>query len=126
MRERSETVSLAIRGFREDFEHSLPAAALASLDDFEAKTAGLVSDTGGTKESLRARVQAALIELGAFESELSFLLSDVQAVIRARSERAFSHLQRSIVADRVIRERWNAAFDEGEVACEALAGFLRR
>ena len=45
------------------------------------------------------RVWAALVLLGAFETEISFLLSDRQEVIRARSERAFAHLQRSIVAD---------------------------
>jgi hypothetical protein len=36
-------------------------------------------------------------------------------------DRAFLHLQRSIVADPSVRERWKHAFDEeGEVACERL------
>lgn len=65
-------------------------------------------------------VSAAMVLLATFETEMSFILTDVQESIRARSERAFSHLQRSIVADREFREKWNAAFDEGEVACEKL------
>lgn len=51
---------------------------------------------------------------------LSFLLSDVQESIRSRSERAFSHLQRSIIVDEDLREKWNKAFESGEVACEKL------
>jgi hypothetical protein len=56
--------------------------------------------------------------LSAFETELNFLLSDVQAAIRARSERAFSHLQRSIVVDSAFRQQWQTAFEEGETSCE--------
>jgi hypothetical protein len=58
--------------------------------------------------------------LAAFETEMSFILSDVQESIRARSERAFSHLQRSIVVDASFREKWQEAFKNGEVACEKL------
>jgi hypothetical protein len=75
---------------------------------------------GGPPDALRERVWAALVSLVAFETEMSFLLSDVQASIRSRSERAFSHLQRSIVVDESIRARWLKAFKEGEVACEKL------
>ena len=51
---------------------------------------------------------------------MSFILSDIQQSIRARSERAFSHLQRLIVVDQDFREKWKAAFEVGEVACEKL------
>jgi len=59
---------------------------------------------------------------GGLESEISFILSDQQEVIRARSERAFAHLQRSIVADPEFRGKWQKAFGDGEVACEKLGG----
>lgn len=39
---------------------------------------------------------------------------------RSLAVRAFLHLQRSIVADMVVRERWLAAYEEGEIACEKL------
>lgn len=58
--------------------------------------------------------------LGGIESEISYLLSDKQEQIRNRSDRAFAHLQRSIVADPDIRSKWLKAFDQGEVACEKL------
>ena len=63
---------------------------------------------------------AALILLGAIETEISFILSDVEEVVHARSERAFSHLQRSIVADASFGEKWRTAFNEGEISCEKL------
>jgi hypothetical protein len=47
-------------------------------------------------------------------------LSNAQESIRARSERAFAHLQRLIVVDSTFREKWKAAFEDGEVACEKL------
>ena len=55
-----------------------------------------------------------------FETEMSFILSDVQESIRAISERAFSHMRRSIVADSDFRAKWNKAYKHGEVACEKL------
>ena len=36
------------------------------------------------------------------------------------SERAFQHLQRSIVADLTVLARWHEAFKQGELACEKL------
>ena len=37
-----------------------------------------------------------------------------------RSARAFSHLQKCIIADDEIQKRWAAAFAKGETACEKL------
>ena len=65
-------------------------------------------------------IRSCLIRFGAFESELSFLLKDTQVQIRARSERAFLHLQRSLVVDEALRSRWQTAFETGELACEKL------
>jgi hypothetical protein len=75
------------------------------------------TDGSPSREEL---VWAGLVALGAFETELSYLLADAQQAIRSRSELAFAHLQRSIVVDEVFREKWQAAFATGETACEAL------
>jgi hypothetical protein len=58
----------------------------------------------------------------AFEAEMSFLLADAQEIIRARSERAFLHLQRLLAVDADARSKWKAAFEaeRGEEACEKL------
>jgi hypothetical protein len=51
---------------------------------------------------------------------MSFLLADTQEIIRARSERAFLHLQRLLAVDDDVRTKWKAAFERGEVSCEKL------
>ena len=84
--------------------------------DFIDAHGGLIRDTTGTADSLSERTWAALVLLGAFETEMSFILSDHQEIIRVRSERAFAHLQRSIVADPEFGEKWRKAFKEDEVA----------
>jgi hypothetical protein len=63
---------------------------------------------------------SAVVTLSALEAEVSYLLFDRQSAIRLRAERAFEHLQRSIVVDVSVRERWKQAFDSGEVECEKL------
>jgi hypothetical protein len=66
-------------------------------------------------------VKAGPVHLTAFESEMSFLLADTQEIIRARSERAFLHLQRLLAVDADFSDKWRAAFEEGgERHCEKL------
>lgn len=120
LREQSESVVSALEAFRDRFRHALPPAALASIDDFTQKFGPLIRNASGSADSLKERVWAALVLLAAFETEMSYALSDMQEVIHTRSERAFVHLQRLIVADREFREKWKAAFNDGEVACEKL------
>lgn len=120
LREQGERVLAALRAFRDSFHQMLPPPAVTAIDDFVTRTGTLISDTTGTPDSLQERVWAALVLLAAFETEMSFLLSDVQESMRSRSERAFSHLQRSIVVDEDLRAKWQRAFEHGEVACEKL------
>ena len=119
LREQCESVLSVLTIFRESFQHALQPAALASIDNFVAYAGDLISDTSGGPLA-QERVWAVLVVLGAFETEMSFILSDIQEVIRARSDRAFAHLQRSIVVDQDFRNKWEAAFEEGELACEKL------
>ena len=59
--------------------------------------------------------------LVSFRAGFEYHLSDTAAVAKRLSERAFAHLQRSIVADEELRGKWIKAFDEGkEPACEKL------
>jgi hypothetical protein len=54
---------------------------------------------------------------------MSFLLADTQEIIRARSERAFLHLQRLLAIDGGFSTKWKTAFDAkgaGETSCENL------
>jgi hypothetical protein len=122
LREQCERVLSALDAYRTTYKNSLPPGASAAIKSFIDTHDGLIRDASGTSDSVDERVWAALVLLGGFESEISFILSDQQEVIRARSERAFAHLQRSIAADPEFRTRWQKAFDEGEVACEKVGG----
>jgi hypothetical protein len=72
--------------------------------------------------SEREDVQARLCILVSFQAELTYYLSDFSAVAKRLSERAFLHLQRSIIADPSVKQRWRDAFEKGEVDCEKLGG----
>lgn len=120
LREQSRYVLDEIYSFQLSFAESLPLTARLAIDRF-AKTAGkLVTNTSGHSGAAQEQVWAFLVALAAFEAELSFLLSDTQESIRTLSERAFHHLQRSIVVDSSFRQKWQDAFNAGEVACEKL------
>jgi len=67
-----------------------------------------------------ASMHAALIQLASFRAEFSYLITDTEAVGRSLVIRAFTHLNRSIVADSDFRRRWDVAFCEGELSCERL------
>ena len=122
LRAQCESILTALDSFRMVYKDSLPTAAAACALEFSDAHGGLIRDATGTADLLSERAWAALVLLGAFETEMSFILSDRQEIIRVRSERAFAHLQRSIVADPEFGEKWRKAFKDGEVACEKLGG----
>lgn len=66
------------------------------------------------------RLEQRVVLLASIRSELDHLLVDQNAIIRSHVKRAFQHLDRSLVADREIRQKWIKAFEEGETACEKL------
>ena len=106
-----------IRQFEAAYQSLLSPEAVAAIQLLLTRLEPMVHPKGG---SLEEKVRTALVLLVAFESELSFLVEDRQALIRGRSERAFAHLQRSIVADAELRRKWEGVFQEGEVSCEKL------
>lgn len=122
LHEQSKRTLTELQSFKTAFQRSLPPAALATIENFVQDVTPLIEATDGTNDAKQERVWAILVLLGAFETEMTFLLSDMQEVIRAKSERAFSHLQRLIVAAPIIREQWQDAFYNGETACEKLGG----
>jgi len=122
LRDQCERILSSLETYRDTHKASLPPTVLAAIKAFVDAHGGLIRDTTGTADLQDERVWAALVLLGGFETEISFLLSDRQEVVRARSERAFAHLQRSIVADAAFRDKWQNALKDGEVACERLGG----
>jgi hypothetical protein len=110
----------SLNGFLTMYQSNFPKQALESLQRFleqpEIKNLNFTPDPG----QVRGHVQFALTSLAAFESEFSYIISDTQVVALRITERAFAHLQRSIVADEEVRNKWLKAFSNGEPACERL------
>jgi hypothetical protein len=122
LREHCEGSLKALELYAESHKDRIPAFVVGRIKEFVGNHRTLFSDASGTSDSLDQRVWAALVLLGGLESEISFALSDIQEEIRARSERAFVHLQRSIVADPEVHSKWGKAYANGEVDCEQLGG----
>jgi hypothetical protein len=107
----------AAKSFRTQFGSSLSAAANACLDDFIARRSDLIRDQNGSPDLREERVWAALVMLGAFGTEMNFIMSDTEELIRRRADRAFEHLQRMIVADSEFGTKRRTAFDRSEESC---------
>lgn len=120
LRKQCEYILFSLSSYCDEHQGSLPPDVLAVVRDFITNYRDLINKDTGTPDSIGARVQAALVFIAGLESHVSFLLSDSQAIIRAKSERAFAHLQRSIVADSEFKEKWSKALSTDEVACEKL------
>jgi hypothetical protein len=91
------------------------------IEAAESKARPLVSEVSATTQDMRqVYIRSALVVLASLEAEVTYLLSDHQASIQSRTERAFEHLQRSIVVDEQLGDRWRKAWEVGEVACEKL------
>ncbi|HKV42078.1 MAG TPA: hypothetical protein VJX67_22930, partial [Blastocatellia bacterium] len=120
LRLEAEAVLEALQAFRATYKETLQTAVAEAVDDFIRKNERLIRDATGSPEEIQNRTWVAFTALAALEARVSFLLSDTQEVIRFHSERAFVHLQRSIVVDSEVREKWKQAFKEGEPACEKL------
>ncbi len=69
-----------------------------------------------------AGLQIASAQFSCLRLELNYYLADPHVVARRLIQRAFLHLQRSIVADPEIRSTWEDAFAAGEVELERLGG----
>jgi hypothetical protein len=110
----------SIIAFVAQFRGSLPPAAIQAMEMFIGERRGLFEEAGGTPDVKHERNRAVVVFLAGLETQISFLLHDIQPAIKARSELAFAHLARSIAADLDIRRKWQTAYEAGERQCEAL------
>jgi hypothetical protein len=120
LREHGEQIFSELSTFAGRFRDALPPAAVSRIEEFVNEKAPLLRATDSSPDTREELAWAGLVMLGAFETEVSFLLADQQQVIRSRSELAFAHLQRWIVVDEAFRKKWQDAFAAGETACEGL------
>jgi hypothetical protein len=105
------------------YGESLPMKANEALRRFESVWS--TAFWGARGPSHQPGLEFQLLEervvlLASIRSELDHLLADQNAIIRSHVKRAFQHLDRSLVADSELRQKWLRAFSEGETACEKL------
>jgi len=121
LREQCEIAVSALEQFRGNFAKSLPKDAADRIDRFLGSgLAGAAKDPSTNHRGARG----ALVGLAAVEAEVTFILHGRQEQIRARSERAFLLLQRTLAVDDDVRSKWKEAFSKGEVRCERLGSLV--
>ncbi|HEX6899021.1 MAG TPA: hypothetical protein VF789_04880 [Thermoanaerobaculia bacterium] len=108
----AKDVHVAVKGLWETYGKVIPPSATETMKFYSeqlqsAPLTGLAGLLG------RATILAAM------KSELDYLLADQEAVTIAAVERAFVHLQRTIVADPDQRRRWNTD-SNNEPWCEQM------
>lgn len=116
----SREVFNLLGNFLERHRASLSIQAVASLEQFVERNREIFDINSERQTNPEVRTQFRLTALASFQGEFSFNLADFEAATRRVTERAFSHLQRSIVADPDIKKKWENAFKKGEVPCEKL------
>jgi len=106
-----------IEKYSADSNDEIPTEIKQSIGSFICKRRSIFAEA--MSDAPKAR--AAIIFLAALDVEITYLLSDQQAKIQNRTERAFLHLRRSLAADAHQRSIWQSAFGtNGETACERL------
>ncbi|MBI3129660.1 MAG: hypothetical protein HYZ11_18785 [Candidatus Tectomicrobia bacterium] len=103
--------------FRAKYGPTLPNAAVECLNRFVETYR---SNFNKPEKNSQGMIQFRFTALAALSSEFSYKIAESAEIAKRLSERAFLHLQRVIVANSAERERWRAAFEEGELACERL------
>lgn len=117
----AEILFSSLNNYLDSYRSAFPEKALESLERFLGQTEIQGLDFNPTNiDQIRGYVQFALTSLAAFQSEFSYVISDTQAMALRITERAFVHLQRSIVVDDNIKGNWEHAFNIGETKCEKL------
>lgn len=109
---------IALLGKR--YESQLPKDALDCFSRLKPKVSEIISKVTGRTATMATGVAHISIIFRCFRADFNYLTSDLDGLVVRRTARAFTHLQRSIVADSDIREKWITAFENHERACEKL------
>ena len=111
-------ISATLKTFRDTHKEFIPADAAKSL---EAVLNKIQKDFPNLKDADAFNyVHVMVTLLVSFRAEFEYQISDTSFVAKRLSERAFEHLQRSIVVDSELRRKWIEAFKKDEPACERL------
>lgn len=106
-----------IQGFRSAHAAEIPSEAVKVLDELLGKGFSVTKEPSGLPG-----IGGLVVVLMTIRAEFEPYVTDRELPGKRLVERAFAHLQRSIVADKDIGRKWRRAFSDGETACEALGG----
>lgn len=115
-----EKIRQSVESFYKFFRSDLPESARTAIEEFQTTTGLQIQQNNQNSDALLSR--SLVVKVIAFESELSYCLSDSSEKVRSASELAFLHLQRLIAVDPDYRAKWIDAYSNGEVHCEKLGG----
>jgi hypothetical protein len=103
--------------FFTEIDYSYPSLSIEEFQEGSISNYTIINQLSRQLKTLIAR-------LFLLQSELNSHLFDFAVVAKRLSERAFLHLQRSIIVDSVVKKQWINAFEakRGEEACERLGG----
>lgn len=114
--ESSQAIVKGLENFLARHRTTLPQQASQSLGRFLSHAWPGSEPDAWNLYPLRERI----IALASIHPELEFYFADFELFARRLSERAFSHLRRSIIVDEETRWKWQRAYGENEPACERL------
>ena len=122
----AKEIRTSIEEFKDNYSSLLPDSAASCLDKFITDAPGFF-ENNDERQNAYYLARVTLTFLSAFRADFAYKITDVSVRARRLSERAFSHLQRSIIADPTIESKWKDAFEKHETACEKLgaAHFLQ-
>lgn len=117
----AEKIFQNLKEFYEKYQMGFPQSAVDCLNSFLNQQEFTSQDFfAPSRNSESANVQFSFTSLAAFQSEFNFIIADTQSIARRITERAFIHLQRCIVVDEDVRQKWITAFNDHETKCEKL------
>jgi len=111
-------IAVRIRTLGQRYSSQLPTTAFERIKDLEKLP--LEMDSSPVMQKHIAATAYFCAELQRFRSDFNYLTSDLEGTAVRLTARAFIHLQRSIVADASVREKWKFALSQHETACEKL------
>jgi len=113
----AQEIILLIERYHQAHKADISSGANSALNRFLQEFSQIFHDGTDLKiESFKYRAP----NLAAFRYELDYHLSDFQFITTRRVERAFMHLQYSIIANPSVRQTWKKAFENREEDCERL------
>ena len=107
---RSRKIFTQLEAFQRIHGKTIPKGAAQTLEEF-MMLHGVAFREALPAMSSSVEAMTSLSLLASLRAELDDLLKDRETIARSLVNRAFAHLQRSIVSDASIRKTWRGSFD---------------